>query len=92
MADSPHDSEREDEQQTVIDLSKLKRYFRKISLTFFDEDDFVATEKPLDAALSDPAYSEVIKRFVGDSQTRALVIRGIANKGNMNDYCTLRHW
>lgn len=81
MADSPHDSEREDEQQTVVDLFKLQRYLRKISLAFFDEDDFVAIEKPFDVALSDPANNEVIKRFVADSQTRALIVRGIANKG-----------
>lgn len=81
MADSPHDSEREDEPQAVVDLTKLNKYLRKISLTFFDEEDYVATEQPLDAALSDPAHKEVIKRFTGDSQVRALVVRGIANKG-----------
>ena len=81
MADSPHDSEREDESQAVVDLPKLTKYLRKITLTFFDEDDFVATEQPLDAALGDPANKEVVKRFISDLQVRALVVRGIANKG-----------
>lgn len=81
MADSPHDSEREDESQAVVDISKLTKYLRKITLTFFDDDDFVATDQPLDSALADPGNKEVIKRFISDSQVRALVVRGIANKG-----------
>ena len=81
MADSSHESDREDEQQAVVELAKFKKYVRKVSLTFFDDDDYVATEQPLDAALADPGNSEVVKRFLSDTQLRALVIRGIANRG-----------
>lgn len=82
MADSPHESEREDEQQaTHVDLAKMKKYIRKITLIFFDDDDFLDTQKPLDTALSDPANNEFIKRFISDSQIRAIVVRGSTNKG-----------
>lgn len=83
MADSSYDdSERDVEQLTAVaDATKVQKYLKKITQTFFDEEDFVNTLQPLDSAFADPANVELVKRFIEDAQVRTMVVRGIANKG-----------
>ena len=101
MADTIVDTgEASSQQQTAIDVSKLRGYVSKVVRTFFDEDTFVGVENSLRDCLEDHRNTDVLQKYIADAQLRALLVKGIPTKGmncaaammSMNKLCSVGAW
>lgn len=63
----------------LAEVDAVVRYVRRVAVVMLEEDDEPSVE--LQTALKTPQYVEAVRKFVGDPQTKSLLVQRCATKG-----------
>lgn len=67
---------------SVAEVDAVVRYIRRVASVMLEDDEEASPE--LQTALNSPQYLEMIRKFLGDTQTKSLLIQRCATKGKVH--------
>lgn len=79
MTDSSDVGDSAQVQVSLADMNNFLKYLRKVVPVCLEED--APSSPALETALADKSHQEAVRRFISDSQTRAIFIQRSSTKG-----------